>query len=151
MSQSNSWTDFGTGVAPGNIGFDANNWSPNFQNQGNTYLIWGTGGLLQKYLVTSFSIKDRIFDVRIEQGAGFTADVILGLDGHDFDVEVVDTTLFAPPTIAQAPFAIASPLGVYSVLMVGQSANYARKREGMRTWNFADFTAIALSGSGYAL
>ena len=143
----NPWTGAPGGAthAPGDVGYSLYNWNGNMANFGNTYLIWGTEGLLQFYLVVSFAIKDRIFDVRIEQGAGFTADVILGLDGHDFDVEVVDTTQYPPPTIVQAPFGIASPLGTFSVLMTGQAANYARKREGMRTWNFADFTAINLA------
>ena len=153
MPAFNPWTGSYGGAAnnPGNIGYDLSGWNQNIVNQGNTYLVWGTDGLLTKYLVVSFAIKDRIFDIRIEQGAGFTADVILGLDGHDFDVEVVDTNQFPPPTIASGPFAIASPLGVFSVAMVGQSANYARKREGLRTWNFADFTAINLGGTGTIL
>ena len=129
---------------------DTTFWNPNFQNYGNTYLIWGTDGVLQKYLVTSFSNKDRIIEVNIEQGAGFTADVILMMDGGDFEVEVVDTTQFAPPTIAQNPFAIVGPFGTFVVLMVAQTATLARKREGMRSWTFKSYTAINL-GAGTPL
>ena len=129
---------------------DTNYWNPNFQAYGNTYLIWGTDGVLQKYLVMSLSNKDRIIETGIEQGAGFTAIEILLKDGNDIDIEVVDTTEFAPPTLSQNPFLIVTPNATYTALMVGQSSNLARKREGMRNWSFKSFTAINL-GSGNTL
>ena len=128
------------------VAADQTYFNPNFQSYGNTYLIWGTDGVLQKYLVTSMSNKDRIVDLTIEQGAGFSAIEILMLDGQDIEIEVVDTTQYAPPTIASNPFVVAGPFGNYVVLMVAQNATLARKREGMRSWTFKSFTAIALGG-----
>ena len=117
-------------------------WNPNFQSYGNSYLIWGTDGVSQKYLVTSLGNKDRIEEVGITQGAGFTAIEILFLDGQDVNVEVVDTTQFAPPTLANNPFIIVTPFASLVVLMVAQNATLARKREGMRTFTFKSFNAI---------
>ena len=123
---------------------DAFQFGPNFQAWGNTYLIWGTDGVLQKYLVTSVSNKDRIIDNTIEQGAGFSAIKVLMKDGNDIEIEVVYTTQFAALTIAQNPFIVVTPDASYLVLMVAQNATLARKREGMRSWTFQSYTAISL-------
>jgi len=143
------YTTFGTeqavGATPGQISTQFN---PNFQSYGNTYLIWGTDGVLQRYLVVSLSNKDRIVETSIEQGTGFTAVQILFLDGQDVEVEVVDSTAApGPPTIANNPFQIVTPTATMTVLMVAQSSTLARKREGMRSWTFKSFTAISLGGN----
>jgi hypothetical protein len=48
-----------------------------------------------------------------------------------------------PPTIANAPFSLVTPYGTVNMLLVGNKASQARKREGMRTFTFKSFNAIA--------
>ena len=124
-------------------GNDIATWSPNFQAYGNTYIVWGTEGIFNPYIVTSASESQRIEEIDIQQGAGFTAILILLMDGLDVEIEVIDDTSITPPTIANNPIVIVSPFGTIPMALVANKANQARKREGMRTFTFKSFTAIS--------
>jgi hypothetical protein len=123
---------------------DISTWNPNFQGYGNTYIVWGTEGIFGgAYIVTSANESQRIDEIDIEQGAGFEAIVMLLMKGLDVEIEVVDDTSITPPTIASNPFTLVTPFGTTNMLLVQNKANQARKREGMRTFTFKSFTAIA--------
>jgi hypothetical protein len=122
---------------------DIATWSPNFEAYGNTYIVWGTEGIYPPYIVVSASESQRIEEIDIQQGAGFTAILILLMDGLDVDIEVIDDTSIAPPTIAGNPFVIVTPYGSVPMALVSNKANQARKREGMRNFTFKSFTAIS--------
>ena len=125
-------------------GNSATNWSPNFEVYGNSYIVWGTEGIYTGYIVTSANESQRIEEIDIEQGTGFDAIVILLNKGLDVDLEVIDdTSVTPPPTIANNPFLLVTPFGTVNMLLVGNKANQARKREGMRTFTFKSFNAIA--------
>jgi hypothetical protein len=117
-------------------------WSPNFEAYGNTYIVWGTEGIFGTYIVVSANESQRIEEIDIENGAGFEAVVILLMKGIDVEINVVDDTSIQPPVIANNPFALVTPYGTVSMLMVANKADQARKREGMRTFTFKSFTAI---------
>ena len=124
---------------------DAGMWSPNFQVQGNSYIVWGTEGIMGNYIVLSASESQRIEEIDIMQGAGFTAIVVLLMDGVDVDIEVIDdTSITPPPTIAQNPYLLVTPFGTLPMLMVANAANQAPKREGHRNFKFKSYTAITL-------
>lgn len=123
-------------------GLDQSTWSPNMQVWGNSYIVWGTEGLMGNYIVLSASSSQRIEEIKINQGAGFTAIVVLMMDGIDVDVEVIDDTSQTPPTIALNPYMIVTPYGAIPMLMVANAANQAPKREGHRTFKFSSFVAI---------
>lgn len=122
---------------------DITTWSPNFEAYGNTYIVWGTESILGSYIVTSANESQRIEEIDIEQGAGFEAIVILLNKGLDVDIEVIDDTSLTPPSIANNPFTLVTPYGTTPMLLVGNKANQARKREGMRTFTFKSFNAIS--------
>ena len=124
-------------------GNDISTWSPNFEAYGNTYIVWGTEGIFGSYIVTSANESQRIEEIDIEQGAGFEAIVILLNKGLDVEIEVIDDTSLTPPTIINNPFTLVTPYGTVPMLMVGNKASQARKREGMRTFTFKSFSAIA--------
>lgn len=124
-------------------GLDQSTWSPNMQVWGNSYIVWGTEGLMGNYIVLSASSSQRIEEINISQGAGFTAIVVLLMDGIDVSVEVIDDTSITPPTIALNPFMIVSPYGSIPMLMVKNESNQAPKREGHRSFAFKSFNAIA--------
>jgi hypothetical protein len=130
------------GVNP-TAGLDASTWGPNFQVWGNSYIVWGTEGIMGNYIVLSASESQRIEEINIMQGAGFTAIVVLLMDGVDVDIEVIDDTSIAPPTLANNPFMIVSPFGSIPMLMVNNTANQAPKREGHRSFKFKSFVAIS--------
>lgn len=127
-------------------------WTPFFQASGETTITWGTEGTVvggyvtgatYSYIVTSVSVRARIEEINIEQGSGFEAAVILLNKGYDFEVEVVDDTSIAPPTIANNPITFSSPFQPNTLcLLVGYGATGARKREGMRTFSMKTFNAI---------
>ena len=117
-------------------------WNGNFEAYGNTYIVWGTEGAFGSYIVTSANESQRIEEIDIEQGAGFEAIVILLNKGIDVEIEVIDDTSITPPTIASNPVALVTPYGSVNALLVGNKANQARKREGMRTFTLKSFTAI---------
>ena len=126
-----------------NAGNDITTWSPNFEAYGNTYIVWGTEGIFSSYIVVSANESQRIEEINIEQGAGFEAIVILLNKGLDVEIEVIDDTSVNPPTIASNPFSLVTPYGTVNMLLVGNKASQARKREGMRTYTFKSFNAIA--------
>src|ERR1035437_9939204 len=97
-------------------GLDASTWTPNMQVWGNSYIVWGTEGVMGNYIVLSASSSQRIEEINISQGAGFTAIVVLLMDGIDVSVEVIDDTSITPPTIALNPFMIVSPYGSIPML-----------------------------------
>ena len=117
-------------------------WNPNFEAYGNTYIVWGTEGIFGAYIVTTANESQRIEEIDIEQGTGFEAIVILLNKGVDVEIEVVDDTSITPPTIQNNPFTLVTPYGTIPMLLVGNKANQARKREGMRVFTFKSFNAI---------
>lgn len=126
------------------IGNDISIWNPNFAGYGNTFIVWGTEGIFgNSYIVVSANESQRIEEIDIEQGAGFEAVVILLNKGLDVEISVIDNTSLTPPTIADAPFTLVTPYGTVPMLLVGNKADQARKREGMRTFTFKSFNAIS--------
>lgn len=117
-------------------------WSPNFVVEGLTTIVWGTEEIYSGYIVVSASESQRIEEIDIEQGAGFEAIVILLNKGNDVELEVIDDTAVTPPDITTI-VTLVTPYGTIPMLMVGNKASQARKREGMRTFTFKSFNAIA--------
>ncbi len=118
-------------------------WSPNFEAYGLTSIVWGTEGIYSGYIVVSANESQRIEEIDIEQGAGFEAIVILLNKGVDVEIEVIDDTATTPPTIADNPITLVTPYGTIPMLLVGNKASQARKREGMRNFTFKSFNAIS--------
>jgi hypothetical protein len=125
-------------------GNDVSTWNPNFQAYGNTYIVWGTEGIFGTgYIVVSANEEQRIEEIDIEQGAGFEAIVILLNKGLNVDITVIDDTSLTPPNINNNPFILVTPYGTVPMLLVGNKADQARKREGQRSFTFKSFNAIA--------
>lgn len=124
-------------------GNDVTAWgSQNFQVYNNSYIVWGTEGIFGSYIVTSASESQRIEEIDIMQGAGFTAIVVLLMDGHDVNITVIDDTSITPPVIQNNPFLIVTPYGTIPMLLVKNEADQAPKREGHRSFTFKSFSAI---------
>ena len=121
---------------------DATLWSPNFAAYGNPLIVWGTEGILGSYIVTTASESQRIEEINIAQGAGFTAILILLMDGVTVDIEVVDDTTMVPPAFGSVSI-LTTPFGSIPMALTKNDANQARKREGMRSFTFKSFVAIA--------
>ncbi len=117
-------------------------WSPNFIADGITTIVWGTEGIYAGYIVTSANESERVEEIDIEQGSGFEAIVILLIKGVDLEVTVIDDTAVSAPAIGTV-VTFSTPFGSINMLMVGSKADQARKREGMRTFNFKSFNAIS--------
>jgi hypothetical protein len=117
-------------------------WNPNFAAYGNPLIVWGTEGIMGSYIVVTASESQRISEIDIEQGSGFTAILILLMDGITVDVEVVDDTTIAPPVFGNT-VTLVTPFGTIPMAMVKNDANQARKREGMRSFTFKSFVAIS--------
>lgn len=124
------------------IANDIATWNPNFEGFGNTFIVWGTENIFGSYIVISASSNQRIEEIDIMQGAGFTAIVILLMDGVDVELSVIDDTSIAPPVIVNNPFLIVSPYGSIPMLLVESASDQERKREGHRRFKFKSFTAI---------
>jgi hypothetical protein len=124
-------------------GNSAVTWSPNFEVYNNTYIVWGTEGIFGSYIVVSANESQRIEEIDIENGAGFEAIVILLNKGLDVDITVIDDTSIAPPVIANNPFVLVTPYGTVPMLLVGNKADQARKREGQRVFTFKSFNSIS--------
>ena len=120
---------------------DVTTWNPNFAAYGVTTIVWGTEGIYGSYIVTSANESQRIEEIDIENGAGFEAIVILLNKGLDVELEVIDDTAITPPTILNT-VTLVTPYGTVPMLLVGNKANQARKREGMKTYTFKSFNAI---------
>jgi hypothetical protein len=116
-------------------------WSPNFNVNGLSTIVWGTEGLYTGYIVVSANESQRIEEINIEQGAGFEAIVILLNKGLDVEMEVIDDTSVSAPS-AGSIVTFSTPYGSTPMLLVANKANQARKREGMRTFTFKSFNAI---------
>lgn len=123
-------------------GNDAAIWNPNFSVYGNSFIVWGTEGIFGAYIVTSANESQRIEEIDIEQGAGFEAIVILLNKGNDVEINVIDDTSITPPAITSI-VSLVTPYGTIPMVMVGNKADQARKREGMRAFTFKSFNAIA--------
>jgi hypothetical protein len=123
-------------------GNSVTNFSPNYTVEGNTYIVWGTDGEYPGYIVTAASQETRVSEIDIENGTGFTVIVILLNDGLDVDLTVIDDTSVTPPIIGSI-VTLSSPFGSIPMLMVKEKTDQARKREGMRTFNFKSFNAIS--------
>ena len=128
---------------------DASQWSPNFQSYGDPLLVWGTENIIQGgnstitgYIVTSCSVTQRIEEIDISQGAGFTAIVVVLIDGLDINIEVIDSNAITPPTILTNVILMTQFGAVNGSLMVKNEANQAVKREGHRSFTFKTFNAI---------
>ena len=113
----------------------------NFSVDGNSYIVWGTDGIYPSYIVTTASQETRVSEIDIEQGTGFTAIVILLNDGLDVDITVIDDTSVNPPIIGNI-VTLSTPYGSIPMLLVKEKTDQARKREGMRTFNFKSFNAV---------
>lgn len=116
-------------------------WSPNFIVDGITTIVWGTEGLLSSYIVVTGNENQRVSEIPIEQGAGFTAIIILLIDGNDVELEVVDDAAVNPPAVGTI-VTLSTPYGSVPMLTVQTKAGQARKREGMRTFTFRSYNAI---------
>jgi len=120
-------------------------WSPNFNVNGLSTIVWGTEGMYGSgtsgYIVVSANESQRIEEINIEQGAGFEAIVILLNKGIDVEMEVIDDTNIIAPTSGTI-VTFSTPYGNAPMLLVANKANQARKREGMRTFTFKSFNAI---------
>ena len=116
-----------------------------FSVYGNTYIIWGTDWVSTGLIIVSATYKDRIIDLTVEQGAGFSAMFGMLNDGKDIDIEAIDASNVAQWSLSLNPFTIVAPTGSLNVILTGNSVNYARKREGIRTGNFKSFTGFNLS------
>jgi hypothetical protein len=121
---------------------DANIWSPYFAAYGNPLIVWGTEGILGSYIVTTASSSQRFEEINIAQGAGFTAILILLMDGITVDIEVVDDTTIIPPSFGTVA-TLVTPFGSMPMALTKNDANQARKREGMRSFTFKSFVAIS--------
>ncbi len=119
----------------------ASEWSPDFAAYGNPLIVWGTEGIFGSYIVTTASESQRISEINIEQGSGFTAILILLMDGINVDIEVIDDTTIFPPAFGQIA-TLVTPFGSIPMAMTKNDANQARKREGMRSFTFKSFVAI---------
>ena len=128
-------------MAINNAGNSAAAFSPNFSVDGNSYIVWGTDGIFPSYIVTTASQETRVSEIDIEQGTGFTAIVILLNDGLDVDITVIDDTSVNPPIIGNI-VTLSTPFGSIPMLLVKEKTDQARKREGMRTFNFKSFNAV---------
>jgi hypothetical protein len=125
-------------------GNSATNWNPNFEVYNNTYIVWGTEGIFgTSYIVVRADEQQRITEIDIEQGSGFTAILILLMDGVTVDLEVIDDTSINPPTIASGPILLVTPYGTIPMALTENKANQARKTEGHRMFQFKSFVAIA--------
>ena len=113
----------------------------NLSVDGNSYIVWGTDGIYPSYIVTTASQETRVSEIDIEQGTGFTAIVILLNDGLDVDITVIDDTSVNPPIIGNI-VTLSTPYGSIPMLLVKEKTDQARKREGMRTFNFKSFNAV---------
>ena len=120
---------------------DVTQWNPNFAAYGNPLIVWGTESIMGSYIVVSASESQRISEIPIEQGAGFTAILILLMDGINVDIEAVDDTTLAPPVFGNT-VTIVTPFGAIPMVMTKNDASQARKREGMRSFTFKSFVGI---------
>lgn len=121
-------------------------WSPNFVVNPLTTIVWGTEGIYSGYIVVSATESNRIEEIDIEQGTGFEAIVILLNKGVDVELSVIDDPAVTPPDITTI-VTLSTPYGSIPMLMVGNKSDQARKREGMKTFTFKSFTAIAGLGA----
>ena len=129
-------------TSPNTAATSSTTWTPNFNVNGLSTIVWGTEGLYAGYIVVSASESQRIEEINIEQGAGFEAIVILLNKGLDVEMEVIDDTNVSAPS-SGAIVIFSTPYGSTPMLLVANKANQARKREGMRTFTFKSFNAIA--------
>lgn len=120
----------------------ATTWTPNFIVEGLTTIVWGTEGIYSGYIVVSANQSNRVEEIDIEQGSGFEAIVILLNKGLDVEVNVIDDTAVTPPDIGDI-VTLSTPYGSVPMLLVGNKSDQARKREGMKTFTFKSFNAIA--------
>jgi len=129
-------------TSPNTAATSSTTWTPNFNVNGLSTIVWGTEELYAGYIVVSASESQRIEEINIEQGAGFEAIVILLNKGLDVEMEVIDDTNVSAPS-SGAIVIFSTPYGSTPMLLVANKANQARKREGMRTFTFKSFNAIA--------
>lgn len=117
-------------------------YSPNFSAHGLTTIVWGTDGIYTGYIVVSANESNRIEEITIENGTGFEAVVILLNKGVDVEINVIDDSSVTPPSILDI-VTLSTPYGSIPMLMVGNKSDQARKREGMKTFTFKSYSAIA--------
>ena len=123
-------------------GNSATTYSPNFNVNNLTTLVWGTDGAYSGYIVTSANESQRIEEIDIENGTGFEAIVILLNKGLDVDIEVVDDTSVTPPVFGSI-VTLSTPFGSIPMLRIESKASQSRKREGLRTFTFKSYNAIS--------
>ncbi|MDE2104980.1 MAG: hypothetical protein KGL39_47520, partial [Patescibacteria group bacterium] len=119
-------------------GYNSSFGAGSFAAYGNTYIVWGTDWVTTQtgLIVTSATFRDRIIDLSVMQGAGFTALYGMLMDGEDVDIECVDNTQFPQWDLTLNPFQIVSPKNAtLTVILTGNQNQYAPKREGFRSAN----------------
>ena len=137
MSQTASSTDAGF------WGSNFSVWAGGANGYGSAMIIWGTEGIMGSFIVLSASESQRIEEINIAQGAGFTAIVVLLMDGLDVNIEVIDdTSLYADLPALGVAVQIITPFGSAPMLLVKNEANQAPKREGHRSFTFKSFSGI---------
>ena len=123
-------------------GNSASNYSSKFTVEGNSYIVWGTDGIYPPSIVVTANEEARVDKTTIMQGTGFTAILILLLDGYDVDIELIQDTSIPGNAIGSVA-TLSTPYG--SIPMVCEKSKYSqsRKTEGHVTYNFASYNAIA--------
>ena len=97
---------------------------------------------LNKENTTSMNIRYSVSRTPIAYLPPAFAAIVLWNKGLDVEIEVIDDTNVTPPTILNT-VSLVTPYGTANMILVANKANQARKREGMRTFTFKSFNAIA--------
>lgn len=80
--------------------------SAGYSASGVTTIRWGTDGMLNSpkpasgyYVVTKFSEKQQVENIKLPNGTGITTTRILLTDGIDWNITVRDDSTMTPPTV----------------------------------------------------
>ena len=117
--------------------------------EGVTTIVWGTDWATIGFgggnyaIVKSVRPAERADEIRIENGVGLTATLVLLRDGYDYDVTVVDQYTVTYPIVGTfasilVPFT-ASPV---NGIVVATAYDATRKREDDRTFTLRTFRLI---------
>ena len=93
------------------------------------------------YVVLSANESQRIENIPIMQGAGFTAILVQLMDGLDVNIDVIDDTNVQPPAFGVS-VQLLTQFGSVPMALTKNEANQAPKREGHRSFTFQSFVAI---------
>lgn len=118
-----------TGTAVAATGYSA---------QGVTNIRWGTTGLVGTYIVTRFSQRELVENIKLPNGTGITATRIQLKDGIQFDVTVREIDDATPPKIGDLVAVldeaklVSGARANYSARVVDNNYDIAPKKEGER-------------------